>query len=148
MNDDTPGDLTSQRPDLAFLAENQHAHLPNKPPAFGVEAPAGSMRGYFENREGEQWVAMANPSVLHVSGSCGGREVLTVELSSGRTLAMLRDGLAVWSSAWAECPVDWPKMKMWFLDRTERTWLLAFLDAASARFDRSIEPGDRHRPAR
>jgi hypothetical protein len=134
---DQPDDLTSQRPHLAFLAENHHAHLPSKPPLFGVAAPPEAMRGYFENREGEQWIAMANASVLQVSGSCGGWEVLTVELSRNRTLAMLRDGLAAWISTVARNPDHWPKL--WVLDRSERMWLLAFLEAASARFDRRIE---------
>jgi hypothetical protein len=132
---DQPDDLASQRP--AFLAENHHAHLPSKPPLFGVAALPEAMRGYFENHHGEQWVAMANAQALRVSGGDVGWDVLTVELSSGRTLAMLRDGLMAWNSALAQSPDHWPKM--WVLDRSERMWLLAFLEAASARFDRRIE---------
>jgi hypothetical protein len=95
------------------------------------------MRGYFENHHGEQWVAMANAQALQVSGGDVGWGVLKVELSSERTLAMLRDGLAAWISALAQSPDHWPKL--WVLDRPERMWLLAFLEAASARFDRRIE---------
>ncbi len=135
MSDDAPGDLTSQRP--AFLAENHHAHLPGTPPVFGAECPPDTMRGYFENHHGEQWVAMANAQALQVSGGDVDWDVLKVELSSERTLAMLRDGLAAWISALAQSPDHWPKL--WVLDRPERMWLLAFLEAASARFDRRIE---------
>ena len=39
---------------------------------------------------------MANAKVLKMSCGCYSWEVLTVKLSRNRTLAMLRDGLAVW----------------------------------------------------
>jgi len=61
---------------------------PDVPPAFGVEVPAGTMRGLFENRDGHQWVAMANASVLQVS--CGYDRADVAAGLPGRRLHPLR----------------------------------------------------------
>lgn len=134
--------LTKPDRGLAFVALNNVEYLPPLV-AVASEIFGGPrlLRSYFENGDGDQWVAIAGDRMFGFAGSDVDWQEIVVRVTPEVTYKKLAGAVATMKN-----PLDTEGVhkvgfpKFWVMRESERLWLTSVLLEASDRHDTSLRP--------